>query len=527
MLSNNILAAIDIGTNSFHLVVAEIIDKNTFKVLTKDKEVVRLGSSSKDMKYLSLEAMERGVEALKRFKLVCDSYQANVRAIATSATREANNKEEFITRVYKETGIHIEIVSGYEEARLIYLGVLQALDVYNKRILLIDIGGGSTEFLVGRSGGVEFAHSLKIGAVRLMHKYFEDGKIKNSAAEDARDFIKGAIYPAVRAIKNEKVDLVVGTSGTISTLALMSYLEETEFPSIDFNINNYTFSKKSLFKIISKILKAGTAEERIKLAGLDPKRADIIVAGSLILEEIFTDLGIEEMTVSNFALREGIILDSIQKLRGTEHLGHLSDVRYKSVLNLARMTNNEQEHADQVTRLANKIFEFLKDKHSLSEEEHEYLEAACILHDIGYYIAHSSHHKHSYYLIRNSELLGFTDYEIEIIANIARYHRKSQPKLKHEAFAKLDTKGQETVRKLAGILRVADGLDRGHNSVVEDIDMVLRNNEMEIIVKTSPNANAELEIWGAKERKDLFENVFGYKIEFIVSPVSSASLPYS
>lgn len=513
MLKNDVLAAMDLGTNSFHLVVAKILGKERFKILTRDKEVVRLGSSSKDMKYLTPDAIDRAIDAVRRFKKVSDSFNARIRAVATSATREAVNKEEFISRVRKETGIEIEVISGYEEARLIYLGTLQALPIFNKRIVMIDIGGGSTEILIGEKGNIIHGNSVKVGAVRLTMNFFPDGKAKEKAVEEARIYIKGAINPVVRAIKNEKIDLAVGSSGTISNIGFMIYAGDKTNIDDEFNLNNYTYNKEALDKVIKKILKAETIEERKKIPGLDEKRADIIVAGALILEQIFAELELPSITVSNFALREGIILDTINKELGNEHLGHLSNVRRNSILHLAELCNYEKEHAEQVTHIAMRIFDFLKLKFELDDRAKEYLEAGSILHDIGYHIGHTQHHKHSYYLIRNSEMLGFTDNEIEIIANIARYHRKSHPKSKHEGYNKLSTKDKELVKKLSGILRVADGLDRGHKSVVKNVDMSVNNDILEMKLETTTPENPELELWGANRRKELFEESFEYKLE--------------
>ena len=517
MIKNDILAAIDLGTNSFHLVVAKVLDRDHFKILTRDKEVVRLGTGAKDMKQLEPEAMDRAIKTLKRFKKISDSFNAKIRAIATSATREASNKDEFIEKVKKVTGIEIEVVSGYEEARLIYLGVLQALPVYDKRILLFDIGGGSTEFLIGEKGNIIFGNSIKIGAVRLTNSFFPDLKVREKQVEEARIYIKGAINPIVRAIKNEKVDLVVGTSGTVSSIGMMVYNENKKDVPDDFNLNNFTYDRDSIIRSVKRILKAETFEERKNIPGLDERRADIIVAGALIMEQIVNELELPAVTVSGYALREGILMDTINKETGAENLGHLSDVRYKSVLNLAKLCNYDKEHSQQVTKLALRIFDFLKLKFEMDEDAKEYLEAASILHDIGYHIAHSQHHKHSYYLIRNSELLGFTDNEIEIIANIARYHRKSHPKAKHEEYNKLSVKDQNLVKKLSGILRVADGLDRGHKSLIKNIDINLKNGNLEFILKVDEGVVPELEIWGASRRKQLFEEVYNYKLNFTVA----------
>ena len=515
-MADKILGAIDVGTNSFHLVVARVDEKGLFKVLTREKEVVRLGKSSRDMKYISKDAISRALSTLNRFKLICDSYKSQkIRAVATSAVREALNRDDFINKVYEETGIEIEVISGYEEARLIYLGVLQALSVYDKRILLIDIGGGSTEFLIGERGNIEYGNSIKIGAVRLTHRFFKDKRIKKNEINDARLYVRSAINPITRRIKDKEFDIAVGTSGTITNIGSIIHAEENQHNNELLNINNYSYKRESLLNAVKKILKAETNSERNKIPGLDSTRADIITAGAIILEQIFLELNLKKITLSNFALREGIILDTINKERGSEQLNFLSDVRYNSVINLAENSGYDRKHCEQVLRLGCKIFDFLKNKYDLNEKDKEYLEAASILHDVGHCISHSQHHKHSYYLIRNSEMLGFNDNEIEIIANIARYHRKSSPKQKHEGFDRLSSKDKDKVRKLAGILRIADGFDRGHNSVVKDIELEFSGKTLSIYISTYDDKDSTLEVWGANMRKELFEEFFGIELKIL------------
>jgi len=510
---NKILAAIDIGTNSFHIISAMVNEKGIIKILARDKEVVRLGKSSNDMKHLSEEAMQRGIATLKRFKLASDSFDAEIRAVATSAVREALNKDDFINRVYEMTGIKIEVVSGYEEARLIYLGVLQALDVYDKKILLIDIGGGSTEFLIGEKGQVKYANSIKVGAVRMTEKFFSEKKFSEEQVEEARLFVKSMINPAVRDIKTFDFNLAIGSSGTIINLGEMIYSEKSRNNAEQFNYNGFAFGPGELNSIVKRITRAGKVSNIVQIPGSDPERADIITAGSIILEQIFSELKLKEITLSNYALREGIILDTIDKEHNTLLREDLNDIRFKSIINLARNCNYDKDHSEQVVKFAMKIFDVVGKKFELTEKDKEYLEAASILHDTGHNISHSQHHRHSYYLIRNSDLLGFNDEEIEIIANLSRYHRKSHPKMKHENFNKLSAINKEKVRKLAGILRIADGLDRGHRAKADDIGISVEKSCLRITVHTKSGTDASLEIWGANMRKELFELSFGYKVE--------------
>jgi len=511
-MTEKILASMDIGTNSFHLVIAKVDDKGIVKILSKDKEVVRLGKSSSDMKYISLEAMERAIITLKRFKIICDSSNAKIRAVATSATREALNRDEFINKVFDRTGISIEVVSGFEEARLIYLGILQAINVYDNRILLIDIGGGSTEFLIGEKGQVLYANSIKLGAVRLTEKFFNDGKFKKENIENARLHVRSIINPIVRQIKEQKYDFVIGTSGTITTLGSMVYSIKTGEDISEFNFNNFKYTETELFNIVKAILNTDNIQQIKQFEGLDSQRADIISAGAIIFEQIVKEINIKDITLSSYALREGILFDTIDKEHNTLLSANMKNIRYRSVINLAKHCNYDKRHTEKVLTFANKIFDSLKEKYNLTEKDRDVLEAATLLHDIGHSISQAQHHRHSYYLIKNSELLGFNNEEIEMIANVARYHRKSHPKVKHIDFNKLPAPNKHKVKMLSGILRIADGLDRGHSAVVKDISISIQDSVFKIKVTPEADKDPTLEVWGANMRKTLFEESFGYTI---------------
>ncbi len=507
------LAAIDIGTNSVHLVV---VDADTatgkFKVLDREKEIVRLGGGSKDMKRLSPAAMRRGIEALDRFRRIAETFHAPIRAIATSAVREAANQGEFLKRVRSECGLKVDIVSGAEEARLIYLGILQALPVYDHRVLLIDVGGGSTEFLVGKKRFVEYDASLKMGAVRLTLMFFGSSGVNQKSVRRCREFIRGLMNPVTRAIGERTFETVVGSSGTILTLAAM--IRAVRGGDASARLNNFTFSREELSGVTEKILGARSDAERSKLAGMDPRRADIIVAGALIVDEAFNALAVRRMTVSEYALREGIILDFLEQQRARKRHHRLDNIRYASVIHLAASVSDDQRHAQHVSALALRLFDQTKRLHGMGDAERGFLEAAAIMHEVGLFISHDQHHRHSYYLIRNAELLGFTENEKEIIANIARYHRKSHPKLKHEGFQTLSSDEQMTVRRLAGMLRIADGLDRTHSSSVADVHCKVSRSSVLLSITAKRGASFELELWGADRKKALFEESFGRSVKF-------------
>ncbi|MFI5212258.1 MAG: exopolyphosphatase, partial [Ignavibacteria bacterium] len=415
------LAAIDIGTNSFHLIIVEV-DTNTgkFNILGREKENVRLGTGSADMKHLGKEAMDRGIEALKKFAALAESAGAQVRAIATSAVREAVNQYEFIIRARLEAGIRIEVASGIEEARYIYLGILQSVPVFDKRILMIDIGGGSTEFLIGHGRDIAYDNSLKLGAMRLTQRFFGDKETEPKQVKMCRQYITGFMTSVTRESKKHKFDIAVGSSGTITNIANIINIKRGG--EHDTRLNNFVFTKDELFEAVNEIIEAGTVKQRLKIPGLDPARVDIITAGAILLEQIFRELKIKEMMISEFALREGIILDTIEKEFMLKDKDHLGNIRYNSVMHIADNFRIEKEHSAHVTKLALKIFDLTKKLHKLGHTEREYLEAAAILHEVGGFVSHSQHHRHSYYIIRNAEMLGFTENEKEIVANIARYH---------------------------------------------------------------------------------------------------------
>jgi exopolyphosphatase/guanosine-5'-triphosphate,3'-diphosphate pyrophosphatase len=509
------LAAIDIGTNSFHLIVVKLLDNGSFDIIDREKEVIRLGlSKSVDMKHIQPEAIQRAIECLSRFKIIAQSYNAPIRAVATSAVRESLNKDEFIEQVLEETGIDIEVISGFEEARLIYMGILQAVQIYNKRALCIDIGGGSTEFLVGYQGKIIYANSTKLGAVRLSQMFFPDFELSKSSLEKCSNWVYGELYPIIKELKKHDFDIVVGSSGTIMSAGHIIRARESSYESESVILNNFNLTQSDLQKVTENVLKKTTVKERRKIPGLDEKRADIIPAGLIILNSIVKQLSLKEITISGYALREGIILDTMKKLLPAGNHPELSDIRFQSIKQLAETCQYDKEHSFHVAKLSLQIFDQLEDLHKLDGTARELLQAAAILHDIGFHISHAQHHRHSYYIIRNGELLGFNDNEIEVIANVARYHRKSHPKENHKEYAHLAEKYKNIISKLASLLRIADSLDRTHSQLIQSIEV--ENNQKNLCLKVFyNNEEPEIELWNLERRKALFEEVFDRKLSII------------
>ena len=510
------LAAVDIGTNSVHLVVARV-EENRIEVLEREKEMVRLGSSAGDMKRLTPAAMARGVEALARFRQVADIHGATMRAVATSAVREAGNRSAFLERA-RAVGVDVEVISGFEEARLIHLGVLQAVPVFDKRVVVCDIGGGSTELVVGSHGEILNARSLKLGSIRLTRRYFPKNKQSAGAVEACRHDIRTALAPAVREIERSGYDVAVGSSGTIEAVFRMAAAraEAKDGTSAPRTFNNQSVSRADIDGVVRRLVKAPTVKERSRTPGLDPRRADIVLAGALILEQFVHAIDASELTFSDYALREGVLLDTWRREHGGS-LHHLSDLRRSSVVRLAEQMDEDPDHSTQVARLALELFDATADRHGLGDDSREVLEAAALLANVGLFVSHSGHHKHSYYVIRNSEhLTGFTDREIELIAQVARYHRKSAPRKKHPEFQALAKDDQQRVRVLAGLLRVAVGLDRNHGGRVASVDTGPGpGDELLIEVTPSDHRDVSLELYAANGRSDLLAEALGSPVEVV------------
>jgi len=308
------IAAIDMGTNSFHLIIVELKKGGSFKIIDREREVIRLGShSGKSFSLITEEEIEKAVDILKNYEKIAKFYNAEIRAIATSAVREAKNKEEFIDRVFEDTGITVEAIDGKWEAELIYLGVQHALDVKKKRVLCIDIGGGSSEFLLGENGRSEFAESVKIGAVRLSKMFFPEYTLTDSGIDECKRYIKDKMNTYNRLNSDHKFDLAIGTSGTIiAAAAIIHYNRDKKFSK---SLNGFSFTSTELFDLTTQVLNCKTPVDRLSIEGMEIKRAEIIPAGLLILSHAFESLQLKQMTVSENALREGIIVDTIRQMQ--------------------------------------------------------------------------------------------------------------------------------------------------------------------------------------------------------------------
>lgn len=519
----DVLAAIDVGTNSLHLVLARVVGGDRFDVISREKEQVRLGQGAGDMKRLAPDAMDRGVAALGRFRRLADAHQAELRAVATSAVREAENHDEFLSRARREARVEVEVISGVEEARLIHLGVLSALPVFERRILVCDIGGGSTELVIGERGETLASRSLKLGAVRLTNRHFAGATVSKGDVEACRRDVRGALVAFERPVARHGFAQAIGASGTIEAVVrLARRAAGDDAPQRTWN--GATATAEEVCAVTADLARAARKGTLAQVPGLDPRRVDIITAGALILEGVVDRLGVAEITLSEGALREGVLIDTLERLRGGS-LHHITDVGRRSVRHLADTFDDDPSHAAWVATLALQIHDELAPLLDLPPDGRDHLEAASLLANVGLIVSHDGHHKHSYYVIRNSDrLVGFTDAEIERIALIARYHRRSAPKARHLEFARLDADEQRVVRALAGILRVAIALDRTHGRRVSAVGARQADGRVCIEVTPTVGADVDLEVHAAAERCGLLAEVLDRPVEVVaIGGVRSAS----
>jgi exopolyphosphatase/guanosine-5'-triphosphate,3'-diphosphate pyrophosphatase len=508
------IAAIDIGTNSIHMIVVKVRPDLSFEVIDREKDMVRLGAGGLDGRNLTPTAMGAALQTLAKFRRLAESNKVDeIIAAATSATREAENGGDFIAEVGRQTGIRIRVISGTEEARLIHLAAGYGVDVGGNTAVVIDIGGGSVEITLGTATHLHVGRSFKTGVIRLTERFVRTDPL---SAHDERRLVKylnREMGAYLEQIARSGFDRVIGTSGTILSLGAVALTEEEGAPPQD--LRNQRVPAKALRRLRKRLV-AADIEERLHMPGLDPRRADLSVAGSVLLDTILRGLGAEDLTLCDLALREGLVLDYIHRNSARiRKVQRYPDVRRRSVVELGERCGYWSEHAQQVARLALSIFDQTRSVHGLGDREREWLEYAALLHDVGVHISYDRHHRHSYYLIKNGDLRGFDPREIEVIALVARYHRQATPKKSHEGYGDLNNALRGTVRVLSAIVRLAEGLDRSHAQALAGIDLFPRGDDY--LARLRANGDAELELWAAHRHVAPLERELALPIRFEVS----------
>lgn len=513
------VAAIDVGSNSIKLVVVDAAASDSFAVLAREKETVRLGHNTLRRGHLSAATIERAADCIKRFRSIAEARGAErTFAVATASVRAARNSAQFIKEIDRRTSVRVSILSAIEEARLIGIAAAHGCAARGSSIINIDIGGGSTEISLMRDGAPGALFSVKLGAVGLTERYLSSDPVKPKELRPLLEEVRAAMERPSRELRGARWQQATGTSGTIisigGALRLRTSEEERRAQGAQPAGEEIVLSKLARF---NSRMAGLTVSERRAIPGISAQRSEIIVAGGQILEGAMRALGINVLRTCGWALREGVLIDRLRRIEAESRppVPDTADHRLRGVHAVGRRFGYEEAHARQVAQLAERIFDQLvqsEELPNLTRHHRTLLTAAALLHDVGYHIAHESHHKHALYLIKNSELTGFSEAERDVIANVARYHRGPAPKGQHLDYAALNEADQETVFALAAILRIADAMDRSHDNRVSDVRCLGEGQLLHIQLCSS--ANCDHEIFAAEQRGEMFEQVFNCKLSF-------------
>jgi exopolyphosphatase/guanosine-5'-triphosphate,3'-diphosphate pyrophosphatase len=492
------LAAIDIGTNSMRLVVVEIDPQGAFRVLDEEREQTRLGHGLYETGRLGDAEMERSLETLGRMKAIAEGRGVSeLRAIATSAVREARNGRTFRRQAERRHSLKIEPISGREEARLAFLSLSRQFKFGNRPIALVDIGGGSVELVLAAGSVIDRVYSLPLGAVRLTETFVRSDPLKKKEWKKLRKAIDREIDRRVGK-PPLRPEIMVGSGGTFSTLGAMVKSQREGRAG---SVQGYAMARAEVMHLLGRLREA-PLDARKAIPGLNPERADIITTGIAAIARLAKRLGTREIVVNEGGVREGLLLSMAAERTGRRPAAAQGmEDRMEWIRQFARKCQSNEAHNEHVADLALQIFDDLRDHYDMPIEARQMLQAGALLHDIGYLISHSQHHKHAYHLIMHGDLPRFSAREVELIANVARYHRRAYPKKKHENYSRLDKEDRKLVRRLAGILRVA-----AHSQAVTGVRAVAERDRVNLLVGAA--AAPQVELWDANRKAGLFQKAF-------------------
>lgn len=496
------LAAIDVGTNAIRLVIGSVNGERKLSVVENVRDPVRLGQDVFTKGSISEETISRAVECFQRFRETIAVHNATwTRAVATSATREAMNKELFVDRVLQESGIDISVIGPEEEARLIHLAVAEQVNLKGKLAMLIDIGGGSAEITLATDGNIVTTESFKMGAVRLLQVLEGTKHGEKHFNQLVREYVDAAQKRIKKELGGQTIDVCVGTGGNIESLG--------ELCRDTLGRDKSSVIMQQDLDALVKKLQAMTFEERIQELKLRPDRADVIVPAAIVLQRIVRQAGVEAILVPGVGLKDGLLVDMVQELYGEKKHLHRDRV-VASALQIGRKYMFDEQHGVATARFAVKLFDETRTLHNLPAECRLLLEVAALLHDVGQFINVTDHHKHTYYLLTATPVIGLTQSQMAIVANVARYHRKSSPKPQHEGFAHLSSRERVVVTKLASLIRLADALDNEHASRVSDLRIEYK--KPKVVLHVKGEGDMLLEKWALAKKSQLFEEVFSVRL---------------
>ncbi|HUH78935.1 MAG TPA: Ppx/GppA phosphatase family protein [Methanoregula sp.] len=511
--SGRVVSFLDIGTNSVRLLVVRLNPNHSYTILSRQKQQVRLGEGEFEEEEITPEAMDRAVMVCRKLGDLARSFDTEeFVAVATSALREASNQNTLLHLLRMEAHLDVRVISGREEARLIYLGVADAAPPGDRNALFIDIGGGSTEVAIGSAQEYQYLESFRLGAIRLSNLYLPrdfSGPVTPEQYGKIQEHIRNAIVHSLPEIRRHNPALALGSSGTVMNLYEIARKASQKSTRAD----NPVLTYRDLKKVVG-ILCSLPLEERRNVPGINPERADIIVAGAAILDTFMEELSLDSVTITGRGLQDGLLADYLSRMDEFPLLGRLSP-RQRSVIQLGRSCGINEVHARTVTGLVLGLFDSARELglHALGDRERELLEYATFLHDVGSFISYTNHHAHSYYIIRNSELLGFDQREVTFMANLARFHRKKAPRKKDPEVSDLDPKERESLKILSTFLRLGESLDRSHAALIRHVRFS-RMDENSVSLGIITRGDCHLEIWGIEGEKKAFEKVFGRKLSF-------------
>jgi exopolyphosphatase/guanosine-5'-triphosphate,3'-diphosphate pyrophosphatase len=509
------VAAIDIGSNSIHLIIARMDRAGQMEILDTEKISVRLGQFLQADGKMSLEGQRRALKTISHMGKIASAYGAAIRAVATHSFREASNHQSLMDDIFSKTGIRIELIDGVEEARLVFLGMRYALPIENTPCLGMDIGGGSTEIIIARGEQIKFVTSVKLGAVTLTSKHFSAKNVTPTSIKKLHEYINLRIEPLGRSIDSHPFKKAIASSGTAKAMAAIHSRVFRKRALSD--ENGYKLPAKDVRALVGAMERLRNPKRIRDVFGVDSARADIILAGAAIMEEVARVFDVKEWTITSFGLREGIIVDSFRRMAG-ERVGRARDIRWESVRQLAEQWQVDLRQAEAVVGLATEIFDKLADSlHPLSGEraswlaDRDLLRVASLLHESGKFISQSSYHRHSYYLINNGRIMGFTQDERHLIALVALHHRKGSPRFDQGELRGLHKQEFKRVEFLAGILRLAVALNRSRRRSVKGVT-VRRGPTPQLKIRMHDGADGLVEMQQVEREQDALERAIGWQI---------------
>lgn len=503
------IAAIDIGSNSIRQIIADVSPTGSIRIVDEMKAAPRLGAGLSRSGKLSGGSMRHALEAVQRMATLARQLgAARIHAVATSAVREAENRRDFLDLVREETGLKVRLLTGEDEARLSFRSALAHFDLAVRRAVVIDIGGGSLELALSADGVVERLESFPFGALRLTEEFLGDHP-KPRHLKKLRAMVREGVR-RVLPVRDWRGALLIGSGGTFTNLGAM-HLAARGLP-FDGRVHGTQVPREEIEHLLDVLL-ASSRQERASIPGLNPGRADIILAGLAVAAEVMARIEARDVVVSGYGIREGLLLESA---RVTPAPADPGEARERSVRQFAERCHYEQPHAEHVQALSLQLFDALGRRIGCEPADRAILSDAALLHDVGYHIGHIRHHKHSFHLISHAELLGVSPEEQIVIAHVARYHRGAEPKRRHREYSQLDTRSRRRIKRLAAILRLADGLDRGHVGAVRQVKVRWLNRAVRVMLFPHTQATSlRLEVWGATRKSGLLQQLAKRSVELV------------